>query len=696
MGSSTMHKACDTCRARKIRCRPLAESACEFCIAKRLQCTFSPVKRPRKRRLDHLSAGQPRLFSTTESLSSNPGGHSPQIDLTLPTPTTQPSYVWQSTNIDRGFSTSDPPLAPARHASPSSANAGAIEQPRLYMDFLLENRQASQTCKADNHADQLTTILGPNPNISFFPANRVRSISQRLRNCRLEQLLDTIRDVLAAKIKSSNAVSETNLLRERRRDSDCSPGEPSYEKMKSYIETYLHAVHPLCPFLCPGSFKRSVEALDLERNLATDKPWAALYYAVVAIGCQYNDGGSFEPGQGEAWFYFAKSTSFYQDIILSKACLTSVQMLQDCFVSCPVPVIKESTFEDYDWFFSFLKFARIQSKIHSSLFTVSPVPKQSVAHSAAIPNLRKEVEAWRMSIPLRFRPGEPLKPRMLPEPLAIQVALLTHYYYLNAVLTLSWALLHGGNDTLSIREQLELKKELMRTARTVIELTAFIEVSPSTPVWILAVMPLSALMILFDLVIHNPQHPETNLSLALLDIASGHFSRIEVASKAVLPGSLIAEFAHLARQYVSDTRGARDRQGAGATAEQQSTEAATNASFEPCHPTSTSGKTYSTNVGGPGRSSRTNTLTYSQAQVLQSQPEPVLPFMQAVKDNSIHPPGQMEGTSSDEQHSLYFPMTDDPNYQLGDLGNLGMLGVDLMHLFDTGYPFVGDEGSPVI
>ncbi|EAW15389.1 uncharacterized protein NFIA_047240 [Aspergillus fischeri NRRL 181] len=208
-------------------------------------------------------------------------------------------------------------------------------------------------------------------------------------------------------------------------------------------------------------------------------------------------------------------------------------------------------------------------------------------------------------------------------------------------------------------------------------------------------MPLSALMILFDLVIHNPQHPETNLSLALLDIASGHFSRIEVASKAALPGSLIAEFAHLARQYVSDIRGARDRQRAGATAEQRSAEAATNASFEPCHPPGTSDETYSTNVGGSVRSSGTNTLTYTQGQVLQSQSEPVLPFMQTVADNSIHPPGQMEGASSDELHSLYFPMTDDPNYQLGDLGDLRMLGVDLMHLFEIGYPFVGDEGYPI-
>jgi hypothetical protein len=71
---------------------------------------------------------------------------------------------------------------------------------------------------------------------------------------------------------------------------------------------------------------------------------------------------------------------------------------------------------------------------------------------------------------------------------------------------------------------------------------------------ILGVMPLSCLLILFDLVVHNPEHPETGISLALLDIAGGHFSRLEFASKGTLPGSLIAEFSHLARQYVTEKR----------------------------------------------------------------------------------------------------------------------------------------------
>jgi hypothetical protein len=66
-------------------------------------------------------------------------------------------------------------------------------------------------------------------------------------------------------------------------------------------------------------------------------------------------------------------------------------------------------------------------------------------------------------------------------------------------------------------------------------------------------------MILFDLVVHNPDHPEVSLSLALLDIAGGHFSRLEFASNGTLPGSLVAQFAHLARQYISEKRLSKQR-----------------------------------------------------------------------------------------------------------------------------------------
>jgi hypothetical protein len=71
----------------------------------------------------------------------------------------------------------------------------------------------------------------------------------------------------------------------------------------------------------------------------------------------------------------------------------------------------------------------------------------------------------------------------------------------------------------------------------------------------LAIMPLVALFILFDIVVHNPTHSETKANLAMLDVASGHFALVEYASNGSLPSSLACEFAHIARQQVKDING---------------------------------------------------------------------------------------------------------------------------------------------
>ena len=65
-------------------------------------------------------------------------------------------------------------------------------------------------------------------------------------------------------------------------------------------------------------------------------------------------------------------------------------------------------------------------------------------------------------------------------------------------------------------------------------------------------MPLTALFILFDFVVHNPTHPDTKSNLPLLGIVAGYFCRVELASAGALQSSLLSEFAHIARDYVQD------------------------------------------------------------------------------------------------------------------------------------------------
>jgi hypothetical protein len=69
---------------------------------------------------------------------------------------------------------------------------------------------------------------------------------------------------------------------------------------------------------------------------------------------------------------------------------------------------------------------------------------------------------------------------------------------------------------------------------------------------ILASVPLAAYLVLFDLVIDDPTHPETAANLALLDVGSGHFSGLEYASQGILPGSIASELTQIARAYVRE------------------------------------------------------------------------------------------------------------------------------------------------
>ncbi|KAE8394952.1 hypothetical protein BDV23DRAFT_178941 [Aspergillus alliaceus] len=89
-------------------------------------------------------------------------------------------------------------------------------------------------------------------------------------------------------------------------------------------------------------------------------------------------------------------------------------------------------------------------------------------------------------------------------------------------------------------------------ARSVVEASGNIDMAAHTPIFILAVLPLAALFILFNFVIHNPTHPETRNNLSLLDVAAGHFSLFDYKSGGFIPASLLTEFAHIARQYVKD------------------------------------------------------------------------------------------------------------------------------------------------
>lgn len=101
---------------------------------------------------------------------------------------------------------------------------------------------------------------------------------------------------------------------------------------------------------------------------------------------------------------------------------------------------------------------------------------------AAIDTVSEDLERWRSSIPKEFRPGEPFRPQYFMNPCSMQVALRTHYFYYNAVISFSRLTLHVGAERPG-EGQAESKKNLMNAARLIIELTRYIDPEAYTPIW---------------------------------------------------------------------------------------------------------------------------------------------------------------------------------------------------------------------
>ena len=89
---------------------------------------------------------------------------------------------------------------------------------------------------------------------------------------------------------------------------------------------YWENVHPLYPFLDRVDFTRKSTSTSLFHVISSDPVFSALYHAVLALGCQYLEEGSFEPGKGKAWDLFQISLGNLADIIAPRGSITNLQV----------------------------------------------------------------------------------------------------------------------------------------------------------------------------------------------------------------------------------------------------------------------------------------------------------------------------------------------------------------------------------
>ncbi|CAG8905862.1 unnamed protein product [Penicillium egyptiacum] len=459
--------------------------------------------------------------------------------------------------------------------------------------------------------------------LAFFSEPRIHSLSQRLGNDRLNELVETIESVIRSRLLAQGPSSISLVTFRKPSDIEQVP----LDKVRLYIDSYFQQLHPIYPFLDRKEFEDKVFAPNRSETMSSSCAFSALYHTVLALGCQYHEGGTFDPGNGRVWKLFQVSLGLVSEILIPREALMSLQalvamsiftmntcclqideillmeaarmaqglgyhralgngdqrhkstchrtfwviyymekhmcfqhqtgsMIPDHDIGCPIPDVPESIFGEYNWFLSAIGFGRILSQAYTSLFSVSAAIQSTQAYHVAIEEIETRLERWRTGVPVEFRPGmafhEPNMPSSsFPEPSFKMIVLQTNFSYYGLIVALARLKMQIGRED-QPRKQEESKRLLMDAARAVVEGSKNVDMAAHTPIFILAILPLSALFILFDFVIHNPTHPETRNNLSLLDVVAGHFSLLDYKSGGFLPASLLTEFAHIARQYVKD------------------------------------------------------------------------------------------------------------------------------------------------
>ncbi|KAE8375731.1 fungal-specific transcription factor domain-containing protein [Aspergillus bertholletiae] len=556
MYQSRICKSCEPCRVRKVRCIVSSEdpSRCTHCVKRDERCEFKPARR----RFKPQPQGKPRRFGYSAGCIKvhNDGP-------------------------------SKPGLVP------------------LFVDQLLDGQPLERNVVCSS-------------NLAFFSDRKIQSLTQKLGNSRLRELIDCIEAAIEGRVNACGATSVSPVTFKKPPSSTLISGELT----RVYVDVYFKRIHPLYPFLDRQSFEETAFSTTLAQTLETAPAFSALYHAVLALGCQYHDGGSFDPGKGKAWKFFQMSLGLMADILVPRESLLTLQALtamaifamntcclqiddilimeaarmahalryhraicnaeqqvwclrtfwviygmekQQAFlnresssiadynVGCPIPETPEANFGGYNWFLSSIRFARIMSQAYEVLFSISATQNSTETYYATIDYIQERLEKWRLAVPEAFRPGKTCPPQTFIDPVSKMVALQTHYSYYSLTIALARLTLQIGSDD-GVRQE-GSRRSLMASARRIIELTQYIDKAPHTPLFILAITPLVALFLLFDFVVHNPTHAETQTNLAMLDIVSGHFALVEHASNGSLPGSLASELAHIARQHVKDDNG---------------------------------------------------------------------------------------------------------------------------------------------
>ncbi|KAF2009635.1 hypothetical protein BU24DRAFT_428537 [Aaosphaeria arxii CBS 175.79] len=618
-----LSRTCDECKCRKVRCVKASDSgvmSCEYCSNRGLECNFSPKRRRVTKRAPTESSSDFRRHRPIRNGLNTTVSEENALQIE-----SSAAESIHSVSIDQSCQDElSAAQSPHGTASTNGLAHRPAEQNQLYVDLLLQNMSTGDRRRNSSSLVKAHDLYVPSSGIAFFSEKRIASISHRLGHTRLQRLMQTLATKLDSRFKHKTSLPFHQ---------DGPYGDPQVpnEIVRKYIFAFFTHIHPVYPFLVRSSFEEKAYRPQLEL-LQESTSFRALYHAVLALGCQYADGGSFKAGDGVASSLFEHSIALLSNGLAYAESLTSVQALvavaifgldpsrprlgdiliaqaarmaqsiglnkadyqgedpgacqrtfwvvyaleksmsfacnktsiiADRDIGTPFPQVPEAVHDDFDGFHARCRLSRLTSSAYESIFSISATLLDSESTRLAIDSFFHQLECWRQSIPFDFRPGNPIPVSYRSNRALMSSTLKMHCYYYSILIALYRLNLSLRPAEVS-RAMTESRKQLLNAAQKIVELSEHIEVAAHTSIWLMGSIPLSALFILFDFVVHNPTHTETSRNLSLLGVLVGYFSRLELASCGSIPTALLFDFVQIAREYVQKVDSEQNAKAASA------------------------------------------------------------------------------------------------------------------------------------
>ncbi|TKA61157.1 hypothetical protein B0A55_11570 [Friedmanniomyces simplex] len=183
-------------------------------------------------------------------------------------------------------------------------------------------------------------------------------------------------------------------------------------------------------------------------------------------------------------------------------------------------------------------FAQIQSRVYKHLYSVRASRQSDGELLNTIGALDSELEAWKDSIPLDFRPEHSINAAHTP--LILHVVCL-HFAYYNCLTTIHRMSVHHGYWTNRLSEyaasglnarplnpRVFMSAALcVNAARTSIGLVRYIPQGDYACVWLVLYYPVSALVTLFANILQNPQDARARSDLKLMSSVVSFLTMLE-------------------------------------------------------------------------------------------------------------------------------------------------------------------------